>query len=175
VKSAIVSVGEQPWRLFNFSTLKMYVACVCFLSLQYVASCQMLAPHDLLVWCWHTVHGVRDGEAVLLICLLLLHISKQLWVSAGITKHASLLYNSSKSWCYTEMIVECSRPPVPPPQLPRQLPICGQYLCLISCQWSLNSQTDSLQEDSFMFLWLSHERQHRKQFCYSVPDLKACS
>jgi hypothetical protein len=43
---------------------------------------------------------------------------KQVWESVGMTKRVSVLYDSSEIWCYTEMVVECSRLPVPPPQLP---------------------------------------------------------
>jgi hypothetical protein len=46
-----------------------------------------------------TVHRLRDGKAVLLICQPLLHMPKQLRVSFGMTKQVSVLHNSSESLC----------------------------------------------------------------------------
>jgi hypothetical protein len=44
-----------------------------------------------------------------------------------VTAMTAVLYNSSETCYYSEMAEECSRPTAPPSQLPRQLPICGQY------------------------------------------------
>lgn len=78
---------------------------------------------DFPVYGNSTVHRLRDGEAGSLICQQLLHMPEQMWVSIGIV---SVLYNSSERWCYTEMVLENSRPSVLPPQRPCKLPICGQ-------------------------------------------------
>jgi hypothetical protein len=119
--------SEQIFLNNNFKrkVCLWYYVCVCvspniFWTLD--PSQQPCRSNTNITYC--TVHRLRDGEASLLICLPLLHMPKQLWVSVCT---ASLLYNSSESWCYTETVVECSQCSVPPPQLPCQLTICGQY------------------------------------------------
>jgi hypothetical protein len=77
----------------------------------YKFSSKLVCPFWSCFTC--TIHRLREGEAVFLKCLPLLHMPKQVSVCTGMTKWAHVLSNWSKSWCYIEMVAECARPPVP--------------------------------------------------------------
>jgi hypothetical protein len=136
-----------------------------FLSLIYEhISCFTYKSYMSSVFDYHNnsnIHRLRGGNAVLLLSPLLLNIQKQLWVSTSIEKLVSVLHNSSNSWSHNETVVEWSRPPVPQPQLPHQLPISGQYLLLtITHQLAVKELDDLLVRSrltgSSLYTWHPH-------------------